>query len=127
MKTVRVLLLFLLLSAQTVMQAGIPVFFHYCDGDLATISFFEKGDGCCGDEAAKDMDCCSTDITILQQHSDFTAQTEKHNLVVTAVPLATIQWIASVVFVTPKLVTVFIDTPPPPLQSTWLQTFLLRI
>jgi hypothetical protein len=127
MKTVRIALLFLLLSAQNSLQAGIPVFFHYCGGDLATISFFDKGDGCCGDEAATDMDCCSTDINILQQHSDFTSQSENASLDIPSVPLATIQWIAPRVPLQPEIVTLFIEPPPPPLQSRWLQTFVLRI
>ncbi len=127
MKPVRVIILLILLLAQTVLQAGIPVFFHYCDGDLETISFFEKGSGCCGDEEATDMDCCSTDLSIIQQHSDFTSHSEKASLDLTGVPLIIIQWFQSTISSESNLVVPVIDTSPETVQSKQIKTFLLRI
>jgi hypothetical protein len=53
--------------------AGLPVYFHYCAGDLESISYFVKEDGCCGEEAEEeDNGCCSNEHIILQYDADYT-------------------------------------------------------
>lgn len=47
---------------------GVPVYFHYCGGELEQISYFVKADGCCGTD--DDGGCCSDQTVMLVNPSD---------------------------------------------------------
>jgi len=55
---------------------GIPVYMHYCDGELEKISYLVKTKGCCGsEEEEEDMgDCCQDENTIARYAPDFTTK-----------------------------------------------------
>lgn len=38
--------------------AGVPVYLHYCGGELETVSCLVKKNGCCGEASDERMDCC---------------------------------------------------------------------
>jgi hypothetical protein len=59
--------------AYLVMVIGIPVYFHYCGGELEEISYIVKSNGCCGDESDEDESgCCKNEDVHLQYAADFT-------------------------------------------------------
>lgn len=54
---------------------GIPVYMHYCGGELEKVSFVVKSKSCCGEEE-EDMDagCCADENTIARYAPDFTTK-----------------------------------------------------
>lgn len=55
---------------------GIPVYYHYCGGELESISTLVKTDGCCGDmEEDEDSDCCKNEVKIIAQFNDSYSKT----------------------------------------------------
>lgn len=54
---------------------GIPVYMHYCGGELEQVSFVVKSNSCCGGEE-EDMDdgCCANENTFARFAPDFTAK-----------------------------------------------------
>ncbi len=53
-----------------VVQIGLPVFKHYCGGELESISFLVKENGCCGEEEEEDESgCCQNELQIAQQNA----------------------------------------------------------
>lgn len=54
---------------------GIPVYMHYCGGELEKVSFVVKINSCCGGEE-EDMDegCCANEDTYARYAPDFTAK-----------------------------------------------------
>ena len=54
---------------------GIPVYMHYCGGELEKVSFLVKSNSCCGGEE-EDMDdgCCANENTFARYAPDFTTK-----------------------------------------------------
>ncbi|MDI1353375.1 MAG: hypothetical protein PSX36_00560 [bacterium] len=55
--------------------AGVPVYFHYCGGELEKISYVVKAGNCCEsdeDTDAGDDGCCKNEGFILKSNPDFT-------------------------------------------------------
>lgn len=54
-----------------VVQIGLPVFKHYCGGELESISFLVKENGCCGEEEEEsdESGCCQNELQIAQQNA----------------------------------------------------------
>lgn len=50
---------------------GMPVYLHYCGGEVEDISYLVETNGCCGDEEPQN-DCCRNEGYVLQNNSDFT-------------------------------------------------------
>lgn len=54
---------------------GIPVYMHYCGGELETVSFVVKSDNCCGEEEEEMPEgCCDNENTFARYAPDFTAK-----------------------------------------------------
>jgi hypothetical protein len=55
---------------------GIPIYLHYCGGELEEVSYLHKSGGCCGDEesdeATSDSGCCKDENLVLKNTTDFT-------------------------------------------------------
>lgn len=63
--------LFALLVAVYLMgNIGIPVYYHYCGGELESINAMFKNDNCCGEEEEEDSDCCQNETKIITQKSE---------------------------------------------------------
>ncbi len=66
----------LVVSAYIVMTVGIPVYLHYCGGELEEISYLLKADSCCGGEDDHsdegDGGCCEDEGLFLKSTTDFT-------------------------------------------------------
>jgi hypothetical protein len=54
---------------------GVPVYLHYCGGELEKVSFLLKSNSCCGEEE-EDMDsgCCADENTVARYSPDFTVK-----------------------------------------------------
>lgn len=54
---------------------GIPVYMHYCGGELETVSFVVKDDSCCGEEEEEMPEgCCDNENTFARYAPEFTAK-----------------------------------------------------
>ena len=55
---------------------GVPVYLHYCGGELEKVSYLVKGKSCCGDDesdaAMQDNGCCKDESYVVSAHQDFT-------------------------------------------------------
>lgn len=53
---------------------GIPVYFHYCGGELEKIDFITKGKSCCDDTESdapeENKDCCKDESIVIQSAKD---------------------------------------------------------
>lgn len=56
---------------------GIPVYLHYCGGELEEISYLTKANSCCGEEEeeTEDNGCCKNESHILLNSADFSLNT----------------------------------------------------
>jgi hypothetical protein len=77
-KSLKKYLFALIVSSYVITVVGIPVYFHYCGGELEEINYVLKGNGCCGDDEAHSTgdipDCCEDENVILVSKSDFTTK-----------------------------------------------------
>ena len=65
----------LIVSSYVLTVIGIPVYHHYCSGELETISYVVKSNSCCGEEESSeptDNGCCKDENLILKSSVDFT-------------------------------------------------------
>ena len=53
---------------------GMPVYLHYCGGQVEEISYLIETNGCCEDEEPADG-CCRNEGVVLQNAVDFTLKT----------------------------------------------------
>jgi hypothetical protein len=111
---------------------GIPVYMHYCGGELEKVSFLVKSDSCCSEEE-EDMDdgCCANENTFARYAPDFTAK--KINTGVDFI-LPSIDLIYSELFQTSITINnvsspseEFLFPPPKLLQNTIVSVSNLRI
>ncbi len=53
---------------------GVPVYLHYCGGELENVSYVIKKVTCCGEEEESSdmMDCCKDQNLVLRNAPDFT-------------------------------------------------------
>ncbi len=111
---------------------GIPVFQHYCGGELEDVSVYTKVNSCCGDdEAAAESDCCHNEVQVAKFDAQSSFKTTArlqtapaficNFLVPTPVILDTFSNAASNTIVKSDL------EPPPLLHQTIIDTAVLRI
>lgn len=65
----------IVVAAYIVMTVGIPVYLHYCGGELETVNYVVKGDGCCGGQDEQDETdggCCKNENLLIKNSTDFT-------------------------------------------------------
>lgn len=71
----------IVVSTYVLTATGIPVYLHYCGGELEEISYLTKANSCCGDEdTGEDSDCCKNESHILKNSTDFVSKTEVSSL-----------------------------------------------
>jgi hypothetical protein len=110
---------------------GIPVYLHYCGGELEEVSYLTKGKSCCSDESSNDkpMDCCNNEEYILRTQLDGLQQ---HGARLASLTPITIEFtvLASPLFLNHAFgkPIAHIDPSPPPLQNSDLIDFtVMRI
>ena len=110
---------------------GVPVYKHYCDGELEKVSFLIEAPGCCdGEEAGVADDCCDNENTIVRYSPDFTIKKDVNsdllitnfNLFVLAPVLYDFK-IEAVSILTSK----YFFPPPDLLHTNIIRTTFLRI
>jgi hypothetical protein len=110
---------------------GIPVYMHYCGGELEKVSFLIQGDGCCDGEEPGDADgCCDNQNTFARYSPDFTVKkVVDSNFHITDLNLFVV---APSVFdmkvgSDPVLVSKYFFPPPDILHQEMIRTTFLRI
>ena len=63
---------------------GLPVYYHYCGGELEEVSYLVKPSGCCEDEGDEPDGCCSNETMVLVNAADFTS---KHSESLSPLPM----------------------------------------
>ena len=110
---------------------GVPVYMHYCGGELEKVSFLIKSNSCCGeDEEDMDAGCCADENTVARYSADFTTkkiinsdfQISNFNLFTIAPLLFEIK-IETIALVVSK----YFFPPPDLLHSNIIRTTFLRI
>lgn len=110
---------------------GVPVYFHYCGGELEEISYLTKASSCCGEEEPEDDGCCKDESLIVKSSLDFTLKKSDSflplktvcDLFYVSVPFSELSFCNK--FNAPSLKKEF---PPAPFQNTLLiSTSVLRI
>lgn len=114
---------------------GIPVYYHYCGGELEGVSYVLKSNSCCGEEdddsdKAK-SDCCKDENLILKSNPDVTIkETKFYALVksVTSLPFIVLPFEPCSETIRSKSISVPYEFPPPKLQrQIIISTSVLRI
>jgi len=112
---------------------GIPVYFHYCGGELEKVDFVTKGSSCCDDQESdvpeENDGCCKDETLVLQSATD--ALVKKDERVVKqsfSLLYAVISHFSNQVYTPNKVCKPIVVSQPYLLnQQTLISTFLLRI
>jgi hypothetical protein len=112
---------------------GIPVYLHYCGGELETVSYVIKNVTCCGEEEDSDdmSGCCKDENVVLRCAPDFTLkQISANHFIKSVCDLFNISFPAVTIRV-PEIPgnVLFSDLFPPPklLSSLIVSTSVIRI
>ena len=66
----------LVVTAYVVSAVGIPIYLHYCGGELEKINYVVKGTSCCDDDEGENSEmtngCCKDENVYLKNNADFT-------------------------------------------------------
>ena len=112
---------------------GVPIYLHYCGGELENINYVIKGSGCCDGEENEtsntDDGCCKDENVYLKNNTDFTI---KHSDFELTKAISQIFFIAlPFSFSTPEIRTVnpvlYFQPDPVLLQQREVSTSVLRI
>lgn len=117
------------------MVIGIPVYFHYCGGELEKINYVMKGDSFCDgeedDSGPQGNGCCKDESLVLKNNADFTLKhSDNYNLVKLFSQLFYVNLPFSQVMFQECLLLTSINRefPPPKLQNDLvISTSVLRI
>jgi len=60
----------LIVTVNLISNTGLPVFYHYCCGELESVTPLFKANGCCGEENEDDSDCCKNETKIIIQKAE---------------------------------------------------------
>lgn len=110
---------------------GIPVYMHYCGGELEKVSFLVETEGCCeGEEPGEADGCCDNENTFARYSPVFTVKkvvdSDFHiadlNLFVVATSI-----FDNKIESNPVLVSKYFFPPPDILRSNIIRTTFLRI
>jgi hypothetical protein len=119
--------MFLYLAA----AVGIPVFQHYCGGELENVSAYTKPDSCCGDEENEPSDCCHNEIQVAKLDAQSSHKTTAR---LQTVPSFISNFLIPQIVSTDSFQSVSITTiaradtsPPPLLHKNIIDTAVLRI
>ncbi|MEO6302638.1 MAG: hypothetical protein ABIP51_05660 [Bacteroidia bacterium] len=125
----------MVVTTYVISAVGIPVFLHYCGGELEKVNYVVKGTSCCGgeedDSEPMDEGCCKDENVVIKNNPDFTLkQFNNYDLVKTYIdlfhidlPFSGTPFQSNISF---NLVSV--NSPPKKIQNTLvISTSVLRI
>lgn len=124
-----------MVTAYVISAVGIPVFLHYCGGELEKINYVMKSTSCCGgeedDSEPMDDGCCKDENMVIKNNPDFTLkQNTTSHLVKTFCALFYLHLPFSNTTFTihPVLNLASLEAPPPKVQNTLvISSSVLRI
>jgi hypothetical protein len=64
----------LVVAVYMISNTGIPVYYHYCGGELESVNALFKSTSCCGDDEDENSDCCQNETKVLAQKSESSLQ-----------------------------------------------------
>jgi hypothetical protein len=70
----------LVIAIYLVSNIGIPVYYHYCGGELESVNALFKSSSCCGDDEDEDSGCCQNETKVLAQKSETSFQPDYFKL-----------------------------------------------
>jgi hypothetical protein len=110
---------------------GIPVYLHYCGGELEEISYLTKTNNCCGDEEENNeaSDCCHNESLFLRSSPEACFSTEFRLAQVTSPLLAFVLFAteASQLQTCTLSALQVVHVPPLQLQQALINVSCLRI
>ena len=110
---------------------GIPVYLHYCGGELEEISYLTKTNNCCGDEEENNesSDCCHNESLVLRSSPEACFSTEFRLAQVTSPLLAFVLFAteASQLQTCTLSALQIVHVPPLQLQQALINVSCLRI
>ncbi len=123
----------LVASVYTLSVLGIPVYFHYCGGELEKVDFVTKGSSCCDDEESdlpeENDGCCKDETLVLQSATDALVKKDERVVKQSFLLLcALISHFSNQVHAPNKVYKPIVASQPYLLnQQNLISTFLLRI
>ena len=108
---------------------GMPVYMHYCGGEVEEVSYLVNDNGCCGDEMPADNDCCHDEGLVISNKVDFTLKgfsAQFHQPVTDLFYLLPGKWVPVTKEISPGGIA-RVDTSPPFQNSTLAEVIVLRI
>jgi hypothetical protein len=133
-KTFKKYLFGLVVTVHLITVIGIPVYFHYCGGELEEISYILKSNSCCGeeeDDSSMTPGCCENESVVVRSEGNF--DLKKNQEVKSSALFATLFFVklpffANVGFVEGTVASVWNFYPPPGLQhQAIIENTFLRI
>lgn len=113
---------------------GIPIYLHYCGGELEKVNYVIKSNSCCGgdeDDTNATSDCCKDENVFIKNATDFTFRHSAHQELVKACSqlfYISLPFGATLQSDLMPLRISFQEAPPPKLQhSLMISTAVLRI
>ncbi len=121
----------MVVSAYLITVIGVPVYLHYCGGELETINYLVKADSCCGgeEEDTSDNGCCEDEGLVLKSNVDFTIKDKDNFNIVDLFPtfsFITLPYLQSTIS-QPLFIVKKQEPPPPKLQEKIVSISVLRI
>ena len=125
----------LIVSSYVITVIGIPVYYHYCGGQLEQITYVIKSNSCCEGEEDDSQEasngCCKDENVILKSDVDFTIKDLNDYAFVktfSEVFYIVLPFSISLPEVQLTLTPSYFEPPPPKLhQDLLVSTFVLRI
>ncbi len=74
---------------------GVPVYNHYCGGELEEVSLLLKSNDCCGEDEEEDAGCCSDEDFYIRNAPDFVSTSAKFKVLPASLLLALMPSIVS--------------------------------
>lgn len=113
-------------------SVGLPVYMHYCGGELEKISYFVKGSSCCGEDESdqEDSGCCRDEGLVIKSNFDLVLDQApvcspcKTELSLFYSPIPTLSYFSPGYL---RLVSNTEMWPPPGIQSKIISSTVLRI
>ncbi|WP_317897250.1 HYC_CC_PP family protein [Aurantibacillus circumpalustris] len=111
---------------------GIPVYYHYCGGELEEINYVLKGSNCCGDDDSQEENdgCCKNESHVLKSNIDFTFKTTGDYVFLkdSGINYSSLPFKSSIKRLISIPSFVYVNTPPSRVQhSLVISTSVLRI
>jgi hypothetical protein len=123
----------LIVTTYVVSAIGVPVYLHYCEGELEHVTYLVKGNLCCGesDDNVMQNDCCKDENLIIKNNPNFTFNQNINTGILKSISnlFYTSLLFKEIYFQNDSfLKTIVFESPPPKTQNTLLiSTSVLRI